>query len=74
MSHERGDWAQEDDLDAASWSAVEQQLDTELPFGDSDPENEEEEKYYFILSRPAPGGDIFQVDVFVAARLHACVA
>lgn len=72
MAREGGDWAQEDDLDGASWSAVEQQLDAELPFGDSDDENEEEEKYYFILSRPAPGGDIFQVDLLVAAHWHAC--
>lgn len=52
--------AREDEADTASWSAVEQQLDEELPFGVSDSDHEQEEKYYFILSRPAPGGDIFQ--------------
>lgn len=60
MSAEAHSRTLQTDSEPVSWSIVERHLDEELPFRDSDSEKEEEETYYFILSRPAPGGDIFQ--------------
>jgi len=46
--------------DEERWAEVLGTLDEELPFGEDDPEPEETERFFFIISRVAPGGNLFQ--------------
>lgn len=61
------DWPARDEAmhevfaDEERWAEVLGTLDEELPFGEDDPEPEETERFFFIISRVAPGGNLFQV-------------